>query len=135
MFVFCLLHQIPHYLRRRKDRAAWRREVDAEELLRLEGYQLLGRREPISRALIIDGRPHHYRLFARYIVGREGKRYVAAVGSVSRFALTREKRRQLLETFLSLECDGALLVDAAKREVAEIDFNLERASAPVALAA
>ena len=102
-------------LARRRARAR-RGELDAEALLRREGYRVVARQAPGSASYLIDGAPAEARVVVDLVVQRRGKRFIAEVktGEVAPDPMHRATRRQLLEYTRAYNTHGVLLVDASR---------------------
>jgi hypothetical protein len=112
----------------RRVRAARAGEIDAEDLLRDLGYQLVGSQVQGWWSVLVDGEPHDIELYADHIVERDGTRYVAEVktGTRAPHISTASTRRQLLEYLFAFEVDGLLLVDMEAGVVRHVEFELDR---------
>jgi hypothetical protein len=103
-----------------------RAEAWAAELLRAEGYRLVGAQVAGSYELWIDGRRHTVLLRADYVVERDRRRFVAEVksGKAAPSLDTAATRRQLLEYRVAFAVDGVLLVDGETGFIHEVVFPL-----------
>jgi len=110
---------------RRRQRRAQRGELDAEELLAAEGFQIIDSQVHLLWPVLVDEEPIEIRLIADHIVERDGWRYVAEVktGEAAPSIRTAATRRQLLEYYVAFECDGVLLVDMEQGVILEVQFN------------
>lgn len=110
---------------KRRHRRAQRGEIDAEELLESEGYEIIDSQVHLLWSVYVDGEPVEIRVIADHLVERDGLRYVAEVktGDVAPSIGTAATRRQLLEYSVAFDCDGVLLVDMEQAIIHEIHFG------------
>lgn len=137
--LFILLLWIIGALRRRLQRWAFRRklrhrqrraqrgELDAEELLAAQGYQIIDSQVHLLWPVYVDDEPIEIRLIADHLVERDGLRFVAEVktGDAAPSIRTAATRRQLLEYLVAFDCDGVLLVDMEEAVIREIYFEID----------
>jgi hypothetical protein len=98
----------------------------AEKLLRRGGYVVLQREVSAPMRLIVDGAPRSYPVRADALVARGDQVFVAEFKGgeeVSRLS-HRGTRRQLLEYAHAFGVRGILLVDAYRRRIHEVGFEL-----------
>jgi hypothetical protein len=131
LVVLLVLVVVRRALLRSGRRAVQRHALDCEDragdLLASLGFEILGRQVRTSFVMAVDGEPLEVELRADYVVGIDGRRYVAEVKS-GRLAPRIERaatRRQLLEYRFAFDVDGVLLVDAETSRVSEITFLFE----------
>lgn len=112
---------------RRRQRRAQRGELDAQELLAAEGYQIVDSQVHLRWSVYVDDEPIEIRLIADHLVEREGMRFVAEVktGDAAPSIRTAATRRQLLEYLVAFGCDGVLLVDMEEAVIREIYFEFD----------
>lgn len=114
----------------RRARRAAQAEVDAEILLRAQGYRVVSSQTEHVWPVYLDGDPHDVTMRADFIVSRRGKTYIAEVksGNMAPSITTAATRRQLLEYRLAYPVDGILLVDMEALEIFEVTFEFEKPS-------
>jgi hypothetical protein len=101
-----------------------RGESRAVRLLERAGYTIESEQASSHLQVTIDGEDESWLVRADFIVGREGRRYVAEAkgGETSASLATAATRRQLLEYTLAFDTDGVLLVDAARGAIHTVSF-------------
>lgn len=106
-------------------RVAMRGELDAEKLLSLAGWRVVGRQLRRRRRMWIDGESVEVELRADLLVERGGERRIAEVKTGSRVPdpAFPGTRRQLTEYVLVFGGDVILLVDVPAREIHEVRFD------------
>ena len=131
---FKLRRWLDSYRRRRRAGHALDGEARAEDLLRAQGYRVIGRQVPCPWSVLINGETRRFGLRADLIVKRRGRRYVAEVKTGSHVASVHHgpTRRQLLEYSHAFRCDGILLVEVDSSAVHEIYFPGAQRSAWIA---
>ena len=99
-------------------------EERAAELLRRQGFSVLGAQAVIDHPVQIDDRVVMIALRADYLAERDGLRYVVEVktGSLAPRIETSATRRQMLEYRIAFDVDGVLLVDAESGLVHDVKF-------------
>ena len=109
---------------RRRGGVARRAELEAEALLRDEGFTVLDRQVHLEYQLRVDGRELPARLRADLLVERRGRRFVADVktGTEATRPSGPATRRQLLEYRLAYDVEGVLLIDMDRRRICEVEF-------------
>jgi hypothetical protein len=111
----------------RRVRAARSGELDAQDLLRELGYELVGSQVQGFWSVFVDGEPHEIELYADHLVERDGLRYLAEVktGERAPHIETASTRRQLLEYRFAFDVDGLLLVDMERGVVRRVEFPFD----------
>lgn len=109
---------------RRRVARALRGEMDAENLLDAEGFDLLDRQVRRTWRVRVDGEEAEVEVRADLLVERDGRVWVAEVktGGIAPDPLHPPTRRQLLEYLLAFEADGVLLVDVEEGRLVEVEF-------------
>jgi hypothetical protein len=100
-------------------------ERSAEKLLVAHGYRIVERRLAGSYAVQIDGDPHEVKLYADYLVQRDGRELLVEVKTGDATHLGHaDTRRQMLEYQLAFAVPALLLVDADRETLCEVEFPL-----------
>lgn len=109
---------------RRRGRRAVRGEAEAERLLARAGFLVRERQVALVFPIRCDGREMPIALRADILAERDGRRYVVEVktGDAAPRLDTAATRRQLLEYLVAYRAHGALLVDADRGAVHEVEF-------------
>jgi len=107
---------------------AQRGEKKAEEVLKKNGYHVIGEQVERSAYMDIDGEKVGYEVRADYLLKRGWRRYVAEVktGNYATSPLQPHTRRQLLEYYLVYHPQAVLLVDGDGEKVYRVTFPIHR---------
>ena len=99
-------------------------EKEAVSVLKKSGYKILADQKVERYFIYVDGERRDVEIRPDYIVKKGLKKYVAEVKSgktASRIA-TKETRRQIMEYYYMIKCDGVLLVNMESRKIEKIEF-------------
>lgn len=124
LFGFAWLRSSKTRRARRRARRAAQGERDAERLLELEGFVIVGRQVERVLRVEVDGFPTEAGLRCDFVVRRGGALYVAEVktGAVAPRIDHAPTRRQLLEYRLAFDVEGVLLVDPEAGRIRDVVF-------------
>lgn len=103
-------------------------EKEAEELLKRNGFEILGKQARENVITYVDGKSHLSYVQADYRVKRKGKIYIAEVkcGEIPPDPTEPATRRQLLEYDYVFRPDGLLLVDMNEKRIHEVGFKFPK---------
>jgi hypothetical protein len=110
---------------RARQRTASAGEVQAERVLKRNGYRIIDRQLTGRWSMRIDGRPVDVHSRADLLVMKGGKTYIAEVktGIDAPDPTRPATRRQLLEYLHAFPVKGVLLVDMVAHEIHEVQFG------------
>ena len=99
-------------------------ELNAQKLLKEDGYTIINSQFTIPICLYVDNEPVNFYIRPDYLVERDGKRYLAEVKTGESSSPTNTAtRRQLCEYSRLSISDGVILVDASDEKIMHVRFN------------
>lgn len=113
------------WLERRRFARGQRLEREAAKVLRNWGYDIVAEQQEYAHEYYQDGILKKARIIIDYYVEKDGYQYVVEVKTGNSAVRTENSstRRQLLEYYTAIPCDGILLLDMESGEMSEVHFD------------
>jgi len=122
---YWITSKVNSYKHNKRIKRGYKGEQEAERFLQKNGFSIISKQEEHSYTIYENQNPVAIKLVTDYVAEKDGMVYIVEVktGSSAPSINNSSTRRQILEYYHALQCDGVILLDMEDKVFKYIDFG------------
>jgi len=122
---YWITSKVNSYKHNKRIKRGYKGEQEAERFLQKNGFSIISKQEEHSYIIYENQQPVSIKLVTDYIAEKDGLLYIVEVktGNSAPSINNSSTRRQILEYYHALQCDGVILLDMEDKVLKYIDFG------------